>query len=53
LFSESFCCRFRSRAVWGVCLPTPAYWNCGFESLRVHWYLSLVNSVCFEVGVSA
>jgi hypothetical protein len=30
-----------------------ACWNCGFQSRRVHEYLSLVSAVCCQVEVSA
>ena len=29
-----------------------ACWDCGFESRRMHWYLSLLSVVCFQVEVS-
>ena len=37
------------RAVWGVGLLPFAWWDCGFESCRVHGCLSFVNIVCCQV----
>jgi len=37
----------------GVGLRPLAYWDCGFESHRVHGCLSLVNIVCRQVEVAA
>jgi hypothetical protein len=41
------------RAVQGVGLRPPAYWDCGFESRQGHGCLSLVSVVCCQVEVSA
>ena len=37
----------------GVGLRPLARWDCGFESHRRHWRLSVVSVVCCQVGVSA
>jgi hypothetical protein len=41
------------RAVYGVGLPSPAWWDCGFDSRQRHVYLSLVSVVCCHVEVCA
>ena len=40
------------RAVQGVGLRPLVYWVCGFESCRVHGYLSLGSVVCCQAKVS-
>jgi hypothetical protein len=41
------------RVVLGVGLRPLACWDCGFESRRGYWCLSLVSVVCCQVQVSA
>jgi hypothetical protein len=41
------------RAGYNVGLRAFACWDCGFESRRRHWCLSLVSVVCCQVEVSA
>jgi hypothetical protein len=41
------------RAVYSAGLRPLACWDCGFESHRRHWRLSLVSVVCCQVQVAA
>jgi hypothetical protein len=43
----------KGRTMYGVYLRTLGCWDCGFECLRGHGCLSLVNVVCCLVEVSA
>jgi len=47
-----FSSRLGQCAVWGVGLRPLACWNCGFESRRGLWCLSLVSFVCYQVEIS-